>query len=585
MPKPVFTSTTWSRVVWPIALALTCYAGSAQAAGKTVALLVGVGDYQTFQSGPGGGDLEGPPYDVAAMRLALSANLGVADVHIRTLVDQQATRANILAELRQLKDRTKAGDHIIVYLSGHGTSRLDVGAGKDFTAALPYSSGAFLTYEFSFERPEAGMIVGRTDLQPVIRELEAGGRSLWVISDSCFSGQQVRSVALASPDKLPGRFIPPRYASEGSRINDNNGARVAPDPYPYRNTVFLGASAEGEVAADISSAQLKKFPTLDGKPHGAFTDALLRILYGRLNADYDASGSIDYAEMHAALSQWSSERGYGQSPQRLPNVSEDNYGLALRKVVRSAAPMERSMSFLAPHVNASVVNPLRVGAAGLPPGLLQVLGTVKGMALVDTDADAIDLRLSQSTKDPGAWVLRSPAGDAISTFVREASARTIAGMFTQFAWAKQVRTLGEQGRRGLLQAEVAPSQFGGNFLVGDKIAFVVQPDRPAHLLLLNINAEGEVSVLYPSSITELAPLPNGRPVAINGTEVQLPLGVDMQMLFAFDQAEPELPRLRGMDKIHAADPRLRDLEQLLVRSKGRYTMATSEIRTLAKPGP
>ncbi len=574
--KHMTYSTTYflRTLVLTIAVTLACGTNSAVAASKTVALLVGVGEYQAFKQS---GSLEGPPFDVAAMRSVLASRLGVADANIRSLVNQQATRANILAELGQLKRRTAPGDHIIVYLSGHGTSRLDVGADKPFTASLPYSTGAFLTYEFSFERPYQGMIVGRTDLQPIIRDLEAGGRSLWVISDSCFSGQQVRSLALDSADRLPARFIPSPYAPQGSSIADNNGARVPPEPYPYRNTIFFAASTEGEVAADIPSEFLSKYPTIDGKPHGAFTDALLRVLEGKLFADYDGNGRIDFAEIHAAIAQFSSERGYGQAPQRLPSIREDGKHLAARLLI--SAP--QSGTFVRPAVTA----PLRISAEALPGDLLQTLRNVKGLEVVPADYTSPDLRLMTSSKNPDEIVLRTPAGDLITSFPKATPARDLVGIFTQFVWAKRMRSLGVEGRRGLLHAEISPSQFGGNFLLGDRIQFVVQPDRPSYLLLINIDARGMVSVLYPATAAELAPISASKPSAIprRGITVVEPLGMDVQLMFAFDQAMPELGRLQGLLNVDAGDARLREIEQLLTKAAGKYTMTSSELRVLAKP--
>ena len=575
------TYSTTARSLLLVIFAALTLASNPALAGKTVALLVGVGDYQAFKQG---GSLEGPPHDVAAMRSVLSLRMDVADGNIRALVNQEATRANILTELRNLKGRTNQGDHIIVYLSGHGTSRLDVGGDKPFTASLPYSSGAFLTYEFSFDRPTNGMIVGRTDLQPIIRDLEAAGRSLWVISDSCFSGQQVRSLASASSQRLPGRFISQKYALNGNRITENNGARTPPLPYPYRNTLFFAASAEGEVAADITSGHLEKYPTVDGKPHGAFTDALLRVLDGKLFADYDGNGRIDYAEMHAAIAQFTSERGYGQTPQRLPALSEDSGHLASRQVVAVA----KNSAAIKP----TTTEPLRVSGEAIPANIAQVVRSLSGVEVVPPDHPSPDLRIAVSNKNPDALVLRTPAGDLITSFGKSAPSGQLSGMFAQFAWSKRVRSLAAQGRRGLLNSEISPSQFGGNFLIGDRIQFVVRPDRAAHLLLLNIDSKGMVSVLYPGNAAELAPLAANKPTAIpqgslssSGIVVTEPLGMDVQIMLAFDQTSPELARLKGLANVDAGDARLRDIEQLLVKAAGTFTMASSELRVLAKPGP
>jgi len=57
------------------------------------------------------------------------------------------------------------------------------------------------------------------------------------------------------------------------------------------------APATSETGADISTLQaLQQAPTLDGKFHGAFTDAFLRLLDGQL-----LSGAFNYAQGREAL--------------------------------------------------------------------------------------------------------------------------------------------------------------------------------------------------------------------------------------------------------------------------------------------
>ncbi len=153
----------------------------AQAAptGKRIALLVGIGSFKNAVVPA----LEGPKNDVEALQATLVRRLGVAPGDIKTLIDSAATKTAVMTELRRLKQRSAPGDQIIVYFSTHGTSAYD--PNMRGSVALPYSTGALITYEFGDGDAASGMLVGRTDLLPVFKDLENSGRSLWVISDSC----------------------------------------------------------------------------------------------------------------------------------------------------------------------------------------------------------------------------------------------------------------------------------------------------------------------------------------------------------------------------------------------------------------
>lgn len=126
---------------------LLCAVVAAAQTPKRVALLVGVGDYRQTSK------LEGPANDVTALRDVLLRRWGFQAQDIRTLVDKQATRVNILAELVALANRSSANDEVLVYFSGHGTSALDAGTQSAFSIPLPHSSGAFVPFDFE---PQAG---------------------------------------------------------------------------------------------------------------------------------------------------------------------------------------------------------------------------------------------------------------------------------------------------------------------------------------------------------------------------------------------------------------------------------------------
>jgi hypothetical protein len=67
--------------------------------------------------------------------------------------------------------------------------------------SLPDGSGAFIPVDADLNGNNVlgQLLVGRTDLRPVFEQLDQGGRKVWFVSDSCFSGQQVRSAGKGLP--------------------------------------------------------------------------------------------------------------------------------------------------------------------------------------------------------------------------------------------------------------------------------------------------------------------------------------------------------------------------------------------------
>ncbi len=560
-----------------LVLLIGCSSAAAFAAepSRRVALLVGVGSYPYLDRTA---QLEGPAHDVAAMRAALTSRWGFAERDVVSLVNAEATRARILAELRALQTRSAPGDEVVVYLSGHGTSAFDS------TAALPvpHGSGAFLPSDFDLAAaggPMAGMIVGRRDLLPLLQALDTGGRLVWVISDSCYSGQQVRSFVGAPTGELPSRAIPvpvdPKHLAE-QRADLALGARAtAPPPYPYQRIAFLAASAETEKARDIPERARRDYPTVDEKPHGALTDALLRVLLGKEPADHNRDGLLSLVEVHRATTDFMARRSYGHSPQRLPAVAEDEHGLGDRPVLSARGVVKP--------VGNAALSPLRLAVGAVPPEWRQAVARVPDAQLVEATAPA-DLKLHPAN---GGVALLGPGGDRLA-LLQGSDVAGLQGQMTQLAWAHRLRQVAENSRRAALPLEVDPAVVGGNRVFGSLISFVVRPDRPATLLLLNIDAKGRVTVLYPTARHELAPLAANQAHHIPGAaphqriRVQAPEGMDIQFAIAFDEPPPGLERLFGVAEALPTDPRLAPLESWLRNQAGRLSFATSELRAFAK---
>ena len=565
------------RHLWRLWVALLCalvITLPAAAQGRNIALLIGVGDYGHARL-----NLEGPVHDVPALRSVLQRRWGFAEADIVTLVDAQATREAVLRALRDLQWRSGPGDQVLIYFSGHGLSALQ-GA---MEVPVPHGSGAFVPFGVNTQDPAAlarGMIVGRTDLQPLLRELDRGSRRVWVVSDSCYSGQQVRSLLAPDDDALVGRFLPLAVSAAERDMLERDRARLMGrpviDPYPYRAVAYLAASAEGEIAKDIPAHLLSRYPTVDGRPHGALTDALLRVLEGRVDADFDRDGMLSLNEVLRAVGRFMAQRAYGHTPQRLPAVGEDEFGLGARPVL-AASGMARAPSAAGP-----ADQPLRVALSPLlPPTVRLSLAAVPDV--MPTTGNDFDIQVAPLA---GRWVVRSAAGDLLTSLPTQAD-QALREQVIQFAWARRLQTVAERHQRAVLPLELHPPEFGGNFLIGSRIHFVVRPDRPAWLLLLNVDAAGKVSVLYPYTRAELQPLSAVRARAIPGDsgndriQVQAPEGMDVQFAFAFDAEPPQLRDLMGLAGVTPGHPRLALLEPMLESMLGRYSFAMSHLRVSA----
>lgn len=374
---------------------------------------------------------------------------------------------------------------------------------------------------------------------------------------------------------LPGKFIP---APGQQLLRDMAGSGAAPatppPAYPYRHTAYLSAAAAGEVARDIPAAALPSYPTFDGKPHGALADALLRVLGGTIDADYNRDGYLSWAEIHAAVSDFMGDRAYGHSPQRLPGVSEDSGGLAQR-------------AFLGQRLTVAARRPaavpgLKLAQFGLDGQAVAALQRIRGVDLLPVSASGAEVIVRNQGKN---LVLYSAAGDALGQ-VATAEPQRLVSHVQQLAWARRLRELGRQGSRGLLDFQVQPADFGGNFRIGERINFVVKPDRASALLLVNVDADGLVSVLYPETPNETQPLRAGEPRQIPGAGPQDlvvvtdPPGMDLLFAFAFDRPPPGIERLPKLKKVDPTDPRLAIIEGMLADRKGEFTFVRADLRAL-----
>ena len=190
------------------------------------------------------------------------------------------------------------------------------------------------------------------------------------------------------------------------------------------------AASDSESGADLSTQRdLEIFPTLDGKFHGAFTDAVLRLMSGQLSLPGGAPlvpGSFTYSQGREAVEAFLKGRHLAQQPQLLLAIAEDKDNVGARIFSYKAClwlspvalnlPHEQSLAAPAgspsstpPAVPETAATPVtagrrmtRVRVESVPAGLKAGIARLSGVSLVEGEA-ASDLIVRQNGAPDRMW--------------------------------------------------------------------------------------------------------------------------------------------------------------------------------------
>lgn len=557
-------------------------------------LLVGVGNYPVSS-------LEGPVNDVMSVKTLLQDNWDFSENNITVLLDKNATKKNILKELDSLFSKTKKDDEIFVYFSGHGTSASD----HDLNFPLPTTSGAFIPYDVrdakTITEAMNKLIIGKTDLKPILSKLDKGGRRVFIAIDACYSGNAVRGILKTKSAQLPSRYLDisallPARAFGDDLVNTGDDVwkpRLVghDEPYPYKNIYYLSASGEHEQAKDIPLRSLKQNPTIDGKAHGAFTDTLLRVLSDPTLTDVNSDGSVSYHEITKSVRRLMRQRGFDHTPNGLPSMAEDSSGLASRGIFRSRSDDKSAAQQGMDAINGAVgVNKisasnttasiLRVELESGFDGLSEKLGKLKNVKLVDKDGDIV-LR-----KDDAGVMLISRAGDLIAreNFTSEGISdenvtsksnfrekneidASLVKLIQHQAWVHQL--VNDKMQQDFnIYLDISGNGRGSVAITDEEIGFSVSSDRSmdTYLLLVDIDPHGTINVIYPYYREELKPFQaKDTFVREKIAKVGPPYGRDFVQVYAFDRLTSDLKQL--VAATIETDSGLHDVFQRLINDK------------------
>ena len=456
---------------------------------RNVALLVAVG--QLSDPRMKSQQLLGTAPDIDSVRQALTQRWGFQPADVVALQDQEATHERILAEISALERRSAPGDNVLIYFSGHGTSA----SAQNNSFDLPYATGAWVPYDLDLSTlasAQRTLIVGRRDLVPRLKHLDESGRWVIVVSDSCYSGQVVREYG---QKHSRSRYLPLLTRDLGvARTNTPPSVRPPPPPYPYHHVLLLSGASDSETGADISSPQaLELAPTLDGKYHGAFTDAFVRLLTGQL-----LPGSFNYVQARLALNDFLEHRNFAQHPQLLPAIAEDPQDVGSNPFLGMRIPLQ-------PPVNLPVSRDgsVKIRLEAVATALRTRIAALSGVMIVDRGGDL-------SRQQRGSQVhLSGPAGDPIvSTSADDPNLiRRIAAQ----VWLNRALPSGNEALG--LRAQTDPGSRGDTYVQCESFVFEVRLAKPAYVMLLDLDSEGNLTVLYPTRAAERQVVAGGAPRA------------------------------------------------------------------------
>lgn len=253
------------------------------------ALCVGINDYPYD-----GNDLNGCVNDAKAWAGLIIDHFGFPKADVKLLFDAEATKANMIAGIKDLLTGAKSGDILVFTNSSHGTYLADTSGDEEMydEALCPYDC--------------ADNLIVDDELRELIEGLAKGVR-MTVISDSCFSGTVLRAAiteiipGLKTPDDRRIRFLNP--ALMGRKVLENPFKAKPKGKIKYPESTMKALLLSGCTDKEYSYDAL-----IGGTYHGAMT-------YYAIEAVKELNYQITYQQVHDRLQVLLDDGGYPQHPQ------------------------------------------------------------------------------------------------------------------------------------------------------------------------------------------------------------------------------------------------------------------------------
>ncbi|MEO8495641.1 MAG: caspase family protein, partial [Planctomycetota bacterium] len=246
-------------------------------AGKKRALFVGINKFAKYPQFT----LNGCVNDVTDMTAMYKDVLKFKPVEIKTLIDAQATKANIMSELKAMVAAAKAGtlSHLVFSLSSHGTQMDDTSGdepdGKD---------EAFVPYDIAEKNGkwDPAHIICDDELHDLFQSLP-DNVLLEVYLDTCHSGSGLRGAEFGLHAPRPRYVAPPDHEFTEKKTAKMRGFSLGRPK--KKSAKSAGTATSKDVAAEhqilwtgCKSNETSADAFFDGRYNGAFTYYLVKVI-------------------------------------------------------------------------------------------------------------------------------------------------------------------------------------------------------------------------------------------------------------------------------------------------------------------
>lgn len=230
------------------------------------ALCVGINEFEHL---PKSSWLQGCVNDARDLAGLLETGYGFPGSDISVLLDSQATKERVVAQLNALLDRAASGElqHIVFTFSSHGTQIPDTS--DDEADRL---DEAFACYDINNagDSWDPATVISDDELFSLFARLP-DGVLMDVVLDTCHSGTGLKSL-----DLLPGRrprFLPAPTAR-------GVAATEFSEPRALRDLVKAGRGVKPVLLAACRADQTAADAYLEGRYNGAFTYNFIKAVRG-----------------------------------------------------------------------------------------------------------------------------------------------------------------------------------------------------------------------------------------------------------------------------------------------------------------
>jgi len=509
--------------------------------GEVRALVIGVDAYRHVRP------LKGAVADARDIEGALRSS-GAHDV--TTLVDDQVSRAAVMAAVDGLIARSGPSDLVVLTLAGHGTREPErvKGSHPDGMEDVFLLPGFQVSPAGSLER-----IFG-SEFNRLIKQIELRGARVLFVADTCYGGGMAREV-----DPRAGEMSfrqAPSYRLVVDLLQPiSTAADAMLTELDFERTAFLAAVDHRTKAPEV------EIPGIPGL-RGALSYAVARAIEGGADADGDGRTTLKelFSNVRQVVYQLSDQRQsiVATTPPSLDQNREVVFELA-RAVNIVAAPGGPAPT--APPSPAAAAAPPSFAVAAAPPAdgdrpvrtasldgkQTQFASLARREAAFEVvrAADNPDLIWDPASRDVVAW------GDVIAYRV---DLPDLPSIIDRAAAIRELKRIGVKTPQSL---KVIPND--ALHRKDNVVQLEVSDVAERALILFNIGGDGTVQLLYP--VGSDAPVLHEAEFRFP-VRVRTPFGSDQLVAVTSQRRMPELEKaVRGLDRKRSALQMVRMLRQ------------------------